>query len=184
MGERLKDIYPHATRLDMLKFTARKIMTLAAISLTVFIVSGVAFLTGHYTQTAQAEAVAGDTLTAKVEQLQTDIVEQIAQLESSNVDTKDALIIPDDNKRGTLPRKDKVSIGCMQFKISTVQMYAKQLQQKDLTNYDAVLLALDCPKSKELAKAIIFQTTGGLWNWSVATKEMGLKVEFIKSLTK
>ena len=118
------------------------------------------------------------TFDLKIDQLKNEVVDSISKLENeSNVP-----IVFDDNKTGTLSKKDKASIGCMQFKISTVQKYEKDLYKVSLSDTEAVLLALDCTKAKALAKDVIFKVKGGIWNWSVATPEMGAKVEIIKQL--
>lgn len=130
-----------------------------------------------------AEQVNQDRLPAKIESMKNNLVDEIAKLETQGAKTEDGLIVFDDNKSGTLSRKDKVSIGCMQFKVGTVQHYSKQLYGKDLNNYEATLLALDCSKAKELAKEVIFKVRGGIFNWSVATKEMATKVEIIRQLS-
>lgn len=129
-----------------------------------------------------AEQVNQDRLPQKIESMKNNLVDEIAKLETQGAKTEDGLIVFDDNKSGTLSRKDKVSIGCMQFKVSTVQLYSKQLRNKELNNYEATLLALDCSKAKELAKEVIFKVKGGIFNWSVATKEMATKVEIIRQL--
>lgn len=119
-------------------------------------------------------------LSAKIDQLQNDVVNEIAKLENiTNIPG-----VYDDNKAKSLPVKDKVSYGCMQFKISTIQHYYSVLKKGKISDIDSALLALDCDKAKGLAKEVIFKTQGGLWNWSVATKEMGMKVEVIKELSK
>lgn len=129
-----------------------------------------------------AEQVNQDRLPQKIESMKSEMVDEIARLETQGAKTEDGLIVFDDNKSGTLARKDKVSIGCMQFKVGTVQHYSKQLYGKELNNYEATLLALDCSKAKELAKEVIFKVKGGIFSWSVATKEMATKVEIIRQL--
>ncbi len=121
-----------------------------------------------------------NTVESKIELLQNELIDEIARKENIN----NIPIVIDDNKAGTLPKKDKVSIGCMQFKIGTIQHYYSYLKKGEITDKEAIMLALDCDKAKELANEIIFKTQGGLWNWSVATKEMGIKVGIIKEMMK
>jgi hypothetical protein len=191
MGKQLKDVYPHATKFQVFKwkvqeflkscvrFTA-KVLFFAGIGYGLFTAGGYLNPTMIYDKNEVVIEV--DTLAQKIENLKNETIEEIAHKESSNSKTEDALIIFDDNSRGTLSRKNKASIGCMQFKVSTVQHYVKILDKKDITNYDATITALNCDSAKALAKRVIFETEGGLWNWSVATKEMGAKVELIKQL--
>ena len=145
-----------------------------------FVVSAVvlfSYMAGTQTATTQAE-VNEDRLATKVEQMKTQLIEDIAKKENEI----GVPAIPDDNKRGTLPLKDKVSYGCMMYKISTVQLHYKTLYKKSLTDQEAATLAMDCTKAKALAKDAIFGIQGALWNWSVATKEMGNRVAFIRQL--
>src|SRR5437764_8590275 len=127
-------------------------------------------------------AYAGETMTAKVDAELDKVINEIAQSESGNSKTDDALITIDDNKEGSLPKKDKVSLGCMQFKVSTVQRFWKQLRNDSLTNYDATMIALNCDKAKALAKEAIVKLQGSLWEWSVATQDMGARVGLIREL--
>lgn len=190
-GVFLKDIYPHATRWQVLKFrvgqwigkVVRQFilwLKLSAVASIAMVIG--AFLYGNYIGVSTSITFAGETqnISAKVDQMKNEVIGNIANLEN---ETNIPLVI-DDNKKGTLPRKDKISIGCMQFKISTVQHYYNVLKKGEISDMDAVILALDCEKAKSLAREIVFETTGGLWNWSVATKEMGTRVEIIKSLEK
>lgn len=189
-NEKLRDIYPHARwyQVWFWKMRVWTSYTFRAVTWT-GLTGGICysiFLAGAYfgnsatVYKASAQSVPStDTLAEKVDQMKNQMIDQIASLENET----NIPIVIDDNKAGTLPRKDKVSIGCMQFKISTVETYEKSLYKKTLSDNDAILLALDCTNAKALAKDIVFNTTGGLWNWSVATKDMGTKVEIIKTLT-
>ena len=184
MGKRLKDIYPHATRFQVFKYkVAQFVRKLFKVSLIGGAVYGAFILGGYATPLHFVQGESTDSLPAKIEVLKNEVVESIWKLES-NASTEDGIVVIDDNKAKSLPRKDKLSYGCMQFKVSTVQHFQKVVYQKDVNNYDAIMIALDCQKAKEFAKDVIFKTQGGLWDWSVATKEMGMKVEIIKSLEK
>lgn len=188
MGRPLREVYPHATKWQVFKwkvqeFLKKCVRVIAWTGLTAGMVYGI-FMAGYMSSPEKIQAITQekmvDSLPQKIESLKVDLVNSIAKLENEN----NVPIVIDDNKAGSLPKKDKVSIGCMQFKISTVQMYSKQLYGKVLTDNEAVLLALDCEQAKALAKDVIFKVQGGLWNWSVATKEMGAKVEVIKEISK
>ena len=145
-----------------------------------FAVMAICFMIGRSTHTEKIFADSTSDLSVKVDQLKDGVVNDIAIAENKT----NVPVIPDDNKAHSLPLKDKVSIGCMQFKISTIQHYYSVLKKGSISDTDAVILGLDCTKAKALAKEVIFDTQGGLWNWSVATKEMGSKVEIIKQLEK
>lgn len=129
-----------------------------------------------------AEEKPAITLEAKVEALKTKIVEDIAECESENAPQESALIVYDNNSRGSLEGKHVPSIGVMQFKVSTVQSFWKTLYGKDITNYEATMIALDNEKAKALAKDAILKIKGAIWHWTCATDEMGTRVEIIREL--
>lgn len=59
------------------------------------------------------------------------------------------------------------SWGEWQFKIKTVMHYTKELDGKDITQVEALVIALDKNQADKLAERIIFEVKGGVWNWSV-----------------
>ena len=59
------------------------------------------------------------------------------------------------------------SWGEWQFKILTVIHYMKELYGQDVSQVDALVIALDKAKADALAEKIIFEVKGGVWNWSV-----------------
>lgn len=169
------------------KVFLKSVFVLHAKMLAIALILAGTFTAGQYSNPKTVFAdrfVEVNTLDEKIDKMKNQVIEQIAKLETHNAKTEDGLIVFDDNSRGTLSRKDKVSIGCMQFKVGTVQHYTKILDKKDISNYEATLIALDCEKAKALAKRVIFEVQGGLWNWSVATEEMGNMVTIIKELSK
>jgi hypothetical protein len=58
------------------------------------------------------------------------------------------------------------------------------LYGEDISNYEATLIALDPVKAKKLAKAIIFETKGGIYHWLNCSNKHGLdkEVMMIKKL--
>lgn len=171
--------YTGKTKWQSFKLSVKKWflrISLCAALVGAFYVGGMTNPT-HY---IQGETI--DSLPAKIESLKDQVVEEIAQKESDNAQTSDGLVVIDDNKAKSLPKKDKLSYGCMQMKISTVQFFSKKLYNQDISNHDAIILALDCEKAKALSKDIVFKVQGGLFNWSVADKEMKVRVELIKKL--
>lgn len=119
-----------------------------------------------------------DALQGKIEALQDEVVDYLALHENKN----NVPCVPDDNKAHSLPLKDKVSCGVMQFKVSTIQHYYKVLNLGTISDQDAVVLAIDQVRAKGLAKRIIFETPGGINNWTTATSVIKEKVAFIKEL--
>ncbi len=57
------------------------------------------------------------------------------------------------------------SFGPMQLKIPTVQFYSMKLYDKELTEMEALIIALDEDKAMKLSEDIIFEIEGGIWNW-------------------
>lgn len=158
------------------KFIVRWITISGVVGGTIYL----AFLIGQWSTPFTVQADITDTMAQKVDKMQDEIVNDIANLENkTNIPG-----VYDDNKGKTLPVKDKISYGCLQFKISTVQYYENNLNQRKLSDNEAVSLAIDCTRAKELAKQIIFEVPGGLFNWSVATNKMASQVELIKTLIK
>lgn len=126
-----------------------------------------------------AEALAKTMYGKSIEELKDGVVDQLVKCESGGAE---GLIVHDDNKAGTLARKDKVSIGVLQFKVSTVQHYMKTLYGVSISDKEAILLALDTEAAKKLAKDVIFKVKGGLFNWTCYTPEMKVEVELIKKM--
>lgn len=135
-----------------------------------------AYASNGVDSSAIADVIVGN----RVDALKDALVDELAAKENGDGSALPAYV--DDNKAGSLSRKDKVSYGCMSYKISTVQSQYQTLYGKSLSNLDAVLLALDCGRAKSLAKDAIFKLPGALWNWSAATQEMATRVEVIRSL--
>ncbi len=117
-----------------------------------------------------------------IEDMKMELINEIAQCETRNIDQSEALIHPDNNKRKTLARKDINSLGVMQYKVSTVQRHVKETTGETITNYEATLLALDNERAKDLAKHAIFEIKGSLWAWTCATPAMGKRVQHIRDL--
>lgn len=121
-----------------------------------------------------------DTLQGKIDSLQNEVVEYLALHENKT----NVPCVPDDNRDHSLPLKDKVSCGVMQFKIGTIQHYYSVLKLGTISDQDAVILAIDPVRAKALAKRVIFETTGGIYNWTTATPEIIQKVAIVKELMK
>jgi hypothetical protein len=104
-----------------------------------------------------------DNLTAKVDELKASLIKDIFDVERAGHIESDGLITWDPN-----PNRKSVqiaSIGLCQFKVSTVQYYMTKLHQQTLTGKEAVLLALDEEKCKQLMNDVIFTEKDGWKNW-------------------
>lgn len=113
-----------------------------------------------------------DNLTDKINELKGELINDLKMCESGGASEDTALITFDPH-----PTNKKVqiaSLGNFQFKVSTIQHYYKKFYNKDLTNKEAVLIALDDKKASELASDIIF-IDGAVSNWYNCNKKMGLQ---------
>lgn len=132
--------------------------------------------------TEQVITVEVDKTPEKVDALKNKLVDEIAQCESHNAPQDKALIVYDNNSKGTLKGKNVPSIGVMQFKVGTVQHFWKQLYGESLTDYEATMIALNNEQAKKLAKDAIFGIKGALWHWTCATQDMAGRVEILREL--
>lgn len=133
----------------------------------------------HRTIAFAANNIKVDTTPSKIETMKKEVIDDLAKLENEGG-------VPcylDDNKAKTLPKKDKVSCGPMAYKVSTVQRHAKECGLGVLTDEQAVNLAIDGVKAKELAQCAIFEH-GHIGEWYGATSEMVTKVKIIRELEK
>lgn len=125
-----------------------------------------------------------DTSPAKMEALKADLVTRLSQCESAGHSEAYGLVTFDQNKAGTLSARNTPSFGILQFKVTTVQKYAKDRDGKDISGKDAILLALDAQQAEALASYIIFQTDGGWTNWENCMNKLDLvpEIKVIKEL--
>jgi len=125
-----------------------------------------------------------DNLSEKINELKGELIDTLKKGESLGSKECNALITFDPN-----PNNKKVeipSLGCYQFKVSTVIYYYKKLYNKDITRTEAIAIAIDENKAGELARDIIFKEKGGLDNWHNTAKKNDLysKLAIIKQLEK
>lgn len=125
-----------------------------------------------------------DNLTEKINQLKGSLVNDIRQCESNGYNEDDGLITFDPHK--TNKSIAPASIGLYQWKVASIKYYYKTLYNKDITNKNAVLIALDEQKSNELTSDVIFKTDKGLDNWINCSNKINAKsrLEVIKQLEK
>lgn len=127
--------------------------------------------------TTEMTAIQGKT----IDQLKDEVIAKLSHDENSDPDK-----VPfkwDDNKKGTLPAKDKPSYGCMQYKNSTVQRHYKAIHGESISNLEAVLLALDCDKAKALAREAIFGAPNAIEEWTMATPPVVMRVKIIREMS-
>lgn len=168
-GQRLRDIYPHATKWQVFKYRVgqftRKVVILSFASLILF----TTFKVGSYSGATTVYAVPENSLQNKVEELKSELLDTIESCESASKHEDDGIIVFDSN--------NKASIGTFQFQKATVIHYYKTLFNKDITGKEAVLIALDSSKARELAKEIVFNSPKGLSNWYNCTQKYGLETQ-------
>jgi len=112
----------------------------------------------------------------KVQSVKNEIIYQLKQCESGAKKESDALIVFDTNK--------KPSLGLWQFQVGTVQHYYKTLYGKDITAKEAVTIALDEVKARELVADIMFKTNNAPQEWYNCSNKLDLKtkIELLKKL--
>lgn len=121
--------------------------------------------------------VVAPTMESKVEDLKESILDRLAACESGGKKEADGIAILDSNNVG--------SYGIFQFQRKTVMHYQK-LRGTDINGRDAIILALQGDKARELAKWIIFDTKAGVaQDWVVCSRKHGLQaeVDILKKLT-
>lgn len=182
MGERLKEVYPHATKWQVFKFKVRQFFRKVLQVLTIGGVTGgalyIAFISGQFSAPSHVQAEKVDNLPAKIEVLKEEVLKDLSTgCEIKGFKPEDGVIIFDTN--------GKASIGAFMFQKSTVVHYYKVLYQKDITGQEAVAIANDHERAKQLASDIIFTHKNGVGkDWVNCDKKLGLtaKVNLIKKL--
>jgi len=91
---------------------------------------------------------------------------------------KDGKIIWDTN--------NKPSLGRWMFQIDTVKYYSEKLRGEKLSDDEAIILAVTEIEARELAFEIIWDETGGIYNWKNCMIKLDLKskIESIRMLEK
>jgi hypothetical protein len=184
--ERLKDIYPYATRWEVIKFRIRKFLKkLLKVVLFIALITVItmyvrwAYPTNVYNVREVITQV--DTLTPKIKELKREVLDTLQSCESNGSNEEDGLIVYDSNK--------VASIGQFQFQKKTVIGYYKALYNKDITGKEAIIIALTTNDARQLAEDIIFsnlQNDKGIDNWYNCNKKHSLssKIAFINKLSK
>lgn len=184
MGKRMKDVYPYATRFQVIKWKIRMffrklfIVSIAIVSLVGALFIGKTFYP-NTTYAVQEKLVMVDSLDRKIDELKNNLIDDLVSCESAGHKEDDGIIIFDSN--------NKASIGQLQFQITTVQHYMKVIHGETITRKEAVLIALDEKKARALAGEIIFGgDSKGLGNWFNCTnkKDLDTQLSIIKKLQK
>jgi len=122
-------------------------------------------------------AFADTTMEAKVDALKEEILDTLMQCESAGRKEEDGIAILDSN--------DKGSYGPFQFQRTTVMFYMEK-KGEPINGRDAIILALQGDKARDLARYVIFETDAGVAkDWVNCNRKHGLQtqVDLIKKLT-
>lgn len=114
---------------------------------------------------------------AKIELLKDEVIAELEKCESGGRKEEDGIVILDSNNRG--------SYGVLQWQRNSVIHYYKMMTGKDINGRDAIILALQGDKARELAKYVIFETNNGVekdWVNCNLYKNLQYKVDTIKKL--
>lgn len=125
-----------------------------------------------------------DNLSAKIDQLKGELVKDIFDNERMGHTEEDALITWDPN-----PNHKSVeiaSIGNCQWKIPTLQESYLKYYGETLTRKQAILIALDDEKCKEVMSKVIFSEVNGWQKWYNSGVKVNAKgrLEVIRQLEK
>lgn len=160
--------------------------TIKFVLLVLVLVGGAYFIGGKINKEIVykqiTEQVILDNLTDKINELKGELINDLKMCESGGASEETALITFDPHP--TNKKVQVASLGNFQFKVSTIQHYYSKFYSQDLTNKEAVLIALDDKKASELASEIIFKD-GALSNWYNCNKKMGLQqqLDIINKIT-
>lgn len=179
-------IYHNGKRIDrdyLGRYTSGfvKMSTVVIVAFALVLI-GVSYVTGAHraepVMFQKAEIEFKEREAAKVLALQNEVLETLSGCETRDIKERDATIILDTN--------NKMSIGRYQFQITTVQWYYKKLFNKEINRVEAIQIAVDEERATELARAIIFDSTGGIHNWVNCARKHNLveKVTIIKTYFK
>jgi len=128
-------------------------------------------------QQATAEAIAG-----KIKILEDGVLEQLSiGCETLDLEDPDGAIVFDTAARGD---KRRMSIGRFQFQRRTIQHYVKVFTGREISNAEAIAIAINPETSSELARQIIFDRGEVKRNWYNCTNKFNLdgQVEIINKL--
>ena len=131
------------------------------------------------------------SLQKKTEELKQRLLDDLKTAEIKGYEHLDVVMVFDPLKKD-LERCRQVggvrlycySFGDYNFKIATVQYYSEKFNQYTPTDKEALDIALDKTKARELAYQIIFNEVGGIYNWSNSAKKINAieRINFIREL--
>lgn len=167
-GERQKDMFQYMTSWQSFVYRVKSffrnlfigIILVSIIGLIVY-VSRIVYPVTVYE--IKKEVVQDKSLENKISELENKLVEDIFIKESGGNTEDDALITFDPNPKDS--RIEKASVGGCQFKIPTMQEQYIKYYGVQLTRKEAVMIALDDMKCKEVMHKTIFAEQYGWQKW-------------------
>lgn len=118
------------------------------------------------------------TFEEKVNALKTEVRDKIMNGESAGIITEEGELFPTFDPHSAILEKcrkiggkmnlDCLSFGPLQFKLSTIIRYEKDLNGRNITEMEALIIAHDVEMASKLFDDIVYGVEGGIWNWSVA----------------
>lgn len=124
------------------------------------------------------ESIVPKTLEEKIEELKDEVRTKILNGESAGIVVEEGALFPTFDPYGAILDKcrriggkmdlDCLSFGQLQFKLSTIIKYEKDLNGNDITEMEALVIAHDTERASKLFDDIVYGVEGGIWNWSVA----------------
>ncbi len=121
----------------------------------------------HIKERIVERQIINDTLAEKVTEVQNKIVADIKTGESHSLPESAGLIVFDTNH--------VASIGNFQFQVKTIQHYYKKFYGQNISQKEAILIALDDTKSTQLAHDILFKEKNGWSNWYNTSKKYNIE---------
>jgi hypothetical protein len=114
-----------------------------------------------------------DPRTSAIDERKDEVLRQLAVCESGGYGDSDRPIY---GGRGSY-------VGRFQFATRTIINYVKEMDGRQLSSQEALLLGHDYRQAAELAKYVIFER-GHYWNWPACSRKIGLanQVADIKSM--
>ena len=121
------------------------------------------------------------TLPEKIKVLKDRVRNKIMNGESAGIVVKEGDLFPTFDPHEEIIEKcrriggkmnlDCLSFGSLQFKISTIVRFEKELNGIDVTEIEALIIAHDIERAAKLFDDIVYGIEGGIWMWAVANRD-------------
>jgi hypothetical protein len=132
--------------------------------------------TSDVTKLEVVEKLTKEQYEAKIEQLKSDVLDDLASCESGGLKDPDGAIVLDVN--------GKMSIGRWMWQRESVIYYMEKLEGKKITNREAIELSVDPVRARELTARVLFGEKDGYKNWLNCANKFNLKttIEIVNKL--